>query len=59
MGEILTEFVKHAGFFTVLRFFITPVLILIGIAFFIFGQSKTEMCWFLGKLGFCLFFLAY
>jgi len=48
MGETLTEFVKQAGLFTVLHFFITKVLILIGIAFFIFGQSKTAMWWFLG-----------
>ena len=48
MGETLTDFVKNAGFFTLLHFFLTAILIFVGISFFLFARARRAMWWFLG-----------
>jgi hypothetical protein len=44
--EALSDFIKNAGLFTVLHFFITTVVLLIGFAITIFARSRASRTWF-------------
>ena len=46
MGETLTEFVKNCSLVTVLNFLFVAMLILIGVAFFLFARKRRCISWF-------------
>jgi hypothetical protein len=46
--NVVTDFIKDAGLFTLLHLLVTAILVVAGIGLFLFARTRKAMWWFLG-----------